>query len=108
MLECRRRQFAATYQLDKNLATFLGRPPRIPLRYCDCRMPLDISDEALAADGLGLNSPQEVIDSRGWNINGLFQRSSWLRVRFIVNTFRDEILEVSLQGMNPSTAILLQ
>ncbi|KAJ5624460.1 hypothetical protein N7510_000769 [Penicillium lagena] len=108
MLESRRRQFAAAYQLDKNLATFLGRPPRIPCRYSDCRMPLDIGDEALTANDLSLDSPQDGIDSTGWNINGLFQRSSWLRVRFIVSTFRDEILGVSLQDMTPSTASLLK
>jgi hypothetical protein len=78
------------------------------MSYSDCRMPLDISDEALIADGPSLDSPQDGIDSMGWNINGLFQRSSWLRVRFIISTFRDEILEISLQGMTPSTVSLLE
>lgn len=108
LLESRRRQFAAAYQLDKSIATFLGRPPRIPFRYADCRMPLDISDEALATDGTSLDYLPEELDSNGWNVRGLFQRSSWMRVRFIISTFRDEVLEVSLQSVTPGTVTLLK
>ncbi|CAI7606503.1 unnamed protein product [Penicillium glandicola] len=108
LLESRRRQFAAAYQLDKSIATFLGRPPRIPWRYADCRMPLDISDEALATDDMILNYPHDHIDENGWNIRGVVQRSSWIRVRFIISTFRDEILEVSLQNVTPEMENMLK
>ncbi|KAJ5210528.1 Transcription factor, partial [Penicillium cf. griseofulvum] len=101
LLESRRRQFAAAYQLDKSIATFLGRPPRIPWRYADCRMPLDISDEALATDNTALGYSHDSVDENGWNLQGVVQRSSWIRVRFIITTFRDEILEVSLQNVTP-------
>ncbi|KAJ5887785.1 hypothetical protein N7495_007826 [Penicillium taxi] len=101
LLESRRRQFAAAYQLDKTIATFLGRPPRMPLRYTDCRMPLDISDEALATEDTTLTCLTEDLDSNNWNLQPLFQRSSWIRVRFIICTFRDEVLELSLQRMTP-------
>ncbi|KAJ5584600.1 uncharacterized protein N7459_004400 [Penicillium hispanicum] len=107
LLESRRRQFAAAYQLDKNMATFLGRPPRIPRRYADCRMPLDISDEALASDTPGLEYPPDALDADNWNARGVIRRSSWMRVRFIVSTFRDEILEVSLRNITPEVTDLL-
>ncbi|KAJ5425765.1 hypothetical protein N7465_000835 [Penicillium sp. CMV-2018d] len=108
LLESRRRQFAAAYQLDKSIATFLGRPPRIPWRYADCRMPLDISDEALATDNTVLNYSHDYIDENGWSRNGVVQRSSWIRVRFIISTFRDEILEVSLQNVTPEMENMLK
>jgi hypothetical protein len=107
LLEARRRQFAAAYQLDKSIATFLGRPPRIPLRYSDCRMPLDISDDALAPEDTNLQYCPTDLDANNWNVHGVFQRSSWMRVRFIISMFRDEILEVSLQKVTPQTAHLL-
>jgi hypothetical protein len=108
LLEARRRQFAAAYQLDKSIATFLGRPPRIPLRYSDCRMPLDISDDALAPEDTNLQYCPTDLDANNWNVHGVFQRSSWMRVRFIISMFRDEILEVSLQKVTPQTAHLLK
>ncbi|KGO37198.1 Transcription factor, fungi [Penicillium expansum] len=108
LLESRRRQFAAAYQLDKSIATFLGRPPRIPWRYADCRMPLDISDEALATDNIVLNYSHDYLDENGWNTHGVVQRSSWIRVRFIISTFRDEILEVSLQNVTPEMENMLK
>ncbi|KAJ5780713.1 hypothetical protein N7457_005873 [Penicillium paradoxum] len=108
LLESRRRQFAAAYQLDKSIATFLGRPPRIPLRYTDCRMPLDISDEALATDDAVLNRPHDYVDENGWSIHGVVQRSSWIRLRFIISTFRDEVLELSLLKMTPAIEHMLE
>lgn len=104
LCETRRRQFAAAYQLDKSIATFLGRPPRMPLRYCDCQMPLDISDDALTS----LQYAPTDLDANNWNVHGVFQRSSWMRVRFIISMFRDEILEVSLQKVTPQRATLLK
>ncbi|CAG8100229.1 unnamed protein product [Penicillium olsonii] len=108
LLETRRRQFAAAYQLDKSIATFLGRPPRMPWRYADCRMPLDISDEALATDNMVLDYAHDYIDESGWSLHGVVQRSSWMRVRFIVSTFRDEILEVSLRKLTPDMEDMLE
>ncbi|OKO99508.1 hypothetical protein PENSUB_8353 [Penicillium subrubescens] len=112
LLEARRRQFAAAYQLDKSIATFLGRPPRIPLRYSDCRMPLDISDDALAPEDTNLQYCPTDLDANNWNVHGVFQRSSWMRVRFIISMFRDEILEVSLQKILlygfPSASLLIK
>ena len=80
----------------------------MPWRYADCRMPLDISDEALATDNMVLDYSHDYIDSNGWSLHGVVQRSSWMRVRFIVSTFRDEILEVSLRKMTPEMEDMLE
>jgi hypothetical protein len=97
ILESRRRLFAASYQLDKSIATFLGRPPRISWRHSDCLLPLDISDEALAGPPHTLEAAQRSLDTNGWNTNKVYQPASWIRLRFIISTFREEILELSLQ-----------
>jgi hypothetical protein len=39
IIELRRASFARIYSGDKNLAVFLGRPPRICKRYCDFNLP---------------------------------------------------------------------
>ncbi|GES59314.1 fungal specific transcription factor [Aspergillus terreus] len=103
LVESRRRLFAAAYQLDKSIATFLGRPPRITQRHSDCRLPLDIGDEALSSNAQIALASQS-LDSNGWNLHGRFQRSAWIRLRFLISMFREEILELSLQGSKEETA----
>ncbi|RHZ61038.1 hypothetical protein CDV55_106320 [Aspergillus turcosus] len=93
LLESRRRLFAAVYQLDKNIATFLGRPPRISWRHSDCRLPLDISDDALTGS---IELAQRSVTAEGWSCHAVYQRSAWIRLRFLISTFREEILELSL------------
>ncbi|CDM32811.1 Zn(2)-C6 fungal-type DNA-binding domain [Penicillium roqueforti FM164] len=102
ILESRRRLFAASYQLDKSIATFLGRPPRISWRHSDCLLPLDISDEDLAGHPHTLEAARRSLDANGWNIKKVYQPASWIRLRFIISTFREEILELSLQKLSPN------
>lgn len=71
-------------------------------------MPLDISDEALATDNTVLNYAHDYLDDNGWSLHGAVQRSSWIRVCFIISTFRDEVLEVSLQKMTPQLEDMLK
>jgi hypothetical protein len=71
-------------------------------------MPLDISDETLATDNMALGYSHNYVDENGWNLQRVVQRSSWIRVRFIISTFRDEILEVSLQNVTPERENMLK
>ena len=71
-------------------------------------MPLDISDEALATDNMVLNYSHEYLDENGWSLHGVVQRSSWIRVRFIISTFRDEVLEISLKEVTPQVQSMLE
>ncbi|KAJ5240190.1 hypothetical protein N7468_004809, partial [Penicillium chermesinum] len=107
LVEIRRRQFSAAYQFDKSLATFLGRPPRISKRYINSLIPKDLSDEALATGHRDLSHLQKDLDADGWNIHRPFQRATWIRVRYIISTFREEILEVSMQNITPETKKVL-
>lgn len=97
ILESRRRIFAAAFQFDKSMATFLGRPPRISWRHSDCSLPLDLSDDAVVGSPSEFELASTSIDSQGWNVQKPIQRASWIRVRFLISTFREEILELSLQ-----------
>lgn len=101
LIEARRRQFAAAYQLDKSIATFLGRPPRISFRYSDSCPPLDISDDAFGTEDHSLNYAANDIDSENRGTHRVYQRASWIRTRYILSRFRDEILELSLQKVTP-------
>lgn len=108
LLESRRRLFAAAFQLDKTIATFLGRPPRIPLRYADSRLPLDLPDNAFASDNETSRYLASQLDENGWHLERPFQRTSWIRTRYILSQFRDEILELSMQKVTPGTVDLLK
>ncbi|PWY69058.1 hypothetical protein BO70DRAFT_390167 [Aspergillus heteromorphus CBS 117.55] len=92
--ESRRRSFASVYQLDKGLATFLGRPPRICQRHSDCKPPLDLGEDCLAADSAHLQLAVNALDEDGWNphLHGTYHQ------------FREEILEWALKDPSPETA----
>lgn len=94
--ECRRKVFAAAYRSDKTLATFLGRPPRIPLQYSDIRPPLDISDESLMAEGQTLDAVLLSVDKNGWNTQRKIWPAGFIRLRYIMSAFREETLEICL------------
>ena len=94
--KCRRKLFAAAYRSDKSLAIFLGRPPRIPLQYSDIRPPLDISDESLAAKGQTLDAVLLSVDKNGCNTQRKIWPAGFIRLRYIMSAFREEILEISL------------
>ncbi|KAL6231333.1 hypothetical protein BDW75DRAFT_45977 [Aspergillus navahoensis] len=98
--EIRRRLYAGLYHNDKNIATFFGRPPRISWRHSDCKVPLDVSEEALLGDEQDLERAMAELDSEGWNANATFRRASWYRIRYLVSSFREEILELSLRPLD--------
>ncbi|PYI03170.1 hypothetical protein BO78DRAFT_323586 [Aspergillus sclerotiicarbonarius CBS 121057] len=103
--ESRRRSFAAAYQLDKNIATFLGRPPRISRRHSDCKLPLDLDEGCLVADRSHLQLALSSLNDNGWSQSAhVYKRSSWIRVRFLISTFREEILELSLNDSSREIA----
>ena len=67
ILQSQRTLFAATYQFDKSIATFLGRPPRILWRHSDCYLLLDIGDHILEGDQKVLEAAQIFFDADEWN-----------------------------------------
>ncbi|KAE8381505.1 hypothetical protein BDV26DRAFT_78120 [Aspergillus bertholletiae] len=92
----RRRCFAVVYAMDKTIATILGRPPSITRHYCVLKPPLDIDDDM---DIPGYERSLQMLDSNGWNTDGKRRPSTFIRLRFLLATIREEILELHL-GVN--------
>ncbi|KAF2658901.1 hypothetical protein K491DRAFT_236581 [Lophiostoma macrostomum CBS 122681] len=95
ILETRRRVFCHAYNADKNIATFLGRPPRLSKRHTDIRLPLDLPDADLTAPPETLAAAIGELDAQGWNVKGQYNRASWIRLRYASAGIREEILEYS-------------
>ena len=94
--EFRRRLFCYVFICDKQLATFMGRPPGLSRRYTTCRIPLDLSDDETMAEGKELEAIKSKLDSNGWSTSGRIYPSTVCRAWMFMSLIRDEILEVSL------------
>ncbi|PWY80263.1 putative C6 transcription factor [Aspergillus sclerotioniger CBS 115572] len=92
----RRWCFAAAFSMDKNQATFVGRPPSINYRYCTLTPPLDLSEDLLITGGDNLASAISKLDSSGWAAKDENDRVSVLRLRFTFAVFREQALEIAL------------
>lgn len=92
----RRRCFAVVYSIDKTIATILGRPPSLTRHYCVLKPPLDIDDDI---DTSNYEQSLQMLDSNGWNTDGKRRPSTTVRLRFLLATIREEILELHL-GVN--------
>ncbi|KAF7596683.1 hypothetical protein BBP40_000606 [Aspergillus hancockii] len=92
----RRRCFAAVYSMDKTIATTLGRPPSMNRYYCVLEPPLDIDDDISHQE---YERSLPMINSNGWNSDEKRRPSSIIRLRFLLATIREEILELHL-GVN--------
>jgi hypothetical protein len=83
LAETRRRVFCASYNLDKSLSTFLGRPFRISKRYTDVSLPLDLADEDITGDQAALQLATQALGPDKWNTQGRRLRASWIVSCFI-------------------------
>ncbi|OQE40276.1 hypothetical protein PENCOP_c006G08200 [Penicillium coprophilum] len=100
LMEIRKRTMVCAYAIDKELATFLGRPPRICSRYCSIPLPLDISYEKMVSSRSEREKSPQNLDTHGWNIEGNLTVGVRLRVVLMTSLLRESILELSL---SPST-----
>ncbi|KAJ9633519.1 hypothetical protein H2204_006902 [Knufia peltigerae] len=98
--ETRKRIFAAACRRDKNLATFLGRPPHIHRSYCDVSLPRDLDDESVALSGNALNRALDSVDAAGWSQVALPERklrpATVIRLRHHTAVLRERVLELCL------------
>ncbi len=97
MHQWRRRCFTAVYSMDKTVATILGRPPLIHRNYCVLDAPLDIDDDELT--GPELERELAKLDRHGWNTDGRRRTTTFIRLRYLLATVREEALELHL-GVN--------
>ncbi|KAL4955817.1 hypothetical protein BDW69DRAFT_204101 [Aspergillus filifer] len=95
LLEMRKWAMACVYAIDKQLATSLGRPPRICSRYCHLPLPLDVSYDDMVAQSTRGNEERLKIDGEGWNIEGKFTIGSRVRVALLTSMLQESVLEVS-------------
>ncbi|GIJ88175.1 hypothetical protein Asppvi_007093 [Aspergillus pseudoviridinutans] len=96
--EARKRVFAASYRADKNIATFLGRPPRLLYHFCDVGLPLDIDDDSLVGDRLSLDKTIRQLTLDGWGtFNGGLRPATVIRLRYMVAMLREKVLGLSLE-----------
>lgn len=91
---------AVTHRTDKNLATLLGRPPRLPHDYCDATPPLDLDDDHLFLEEPQLQAVLLKLDKEGWNIDSIvnrkFRPASVIRLRYMLSALREKVLQLSL------------
>ncbi|GAB1199732.1 hypothetical protein APSETT444_009089 [Aspergillus pseudonomiae] len=96
-LVTRKRVFTASYRTDKNLATFLGRPPRLSYHYCDVELPLDLDDHSLILDHLSLDKAVRQLTSDGWGgFSGGLRPATVIRLRYMIARLREQVMELSL------------
>ncbi|KAL4908817.1 hypothetical protein BDW74DRAFT_187331 [Aspergillus multicolor] len=93
--EIRKRVMVCAYAIDKELATSLGRPPRICSRYCHLPMPLDLTYEEIVTQG-NREAALLTLDADGWNTGGNLTVGVRLRVALLTSLLRESILELSL------------
>ncbi|RAL06829.1 uncharacterized protein BO97DRAFT_438886 [Aspergillus homomorphus CBS 101889] len=90
--ELRKRVIALAHERDKELATFVGRPPRLSQRYCTVDLPLDLSDAILTGPAEQLRLLRL----------GPVHPVSRLRAIVLLSMIREEVLELSLGPLVPN------
>ncbi|PON26500.1 hypothetical protein TGAM01_v204510 [Trichoderma gamsii] len=98
--QIKRRLFAAIFAHDKVTSTFTGRPMFLGRNFTSTPLPLDMSDELLLSNPSITRREDCRVDENGWNIDGKIYTTTTLRARGMLAYIRDEILEISLQGMD--------
>jgi hypothetical protein len=94
--ELRKRDMELCHEIDKGLATFVGRPPRLYRRHYDLGAPLDLPEEVFFGTTADIESAIKELDAEGWNTKGLVYPASRLRVQHKLVTLREEALELAM------------
>jgi hypothetical protein len=94
--EFRKRALAGAHELDKGLATFVGRPPHLSRHYIGLGMPLDLPCSVLLSTPETLEVAMSKLDSTGWNRDGLVYGTTRIRAVSMLVKIREGALELSL------------
>lgn len=98
LVEHRKRLLVGSYMADKELATFLGRPPRISWRYINVEPPLDITYGELFAEPEIRDAAIRQLDRDGWNTREEPTHSTFIRAMYRMGPVRELVLELSLNS----------
>lgn len=90
LLALRRASFARTFSYDKNVAVFLGRPPRLHRKYCNIQSAIaDV--QSWQTNG---SSAPSLLDFEEWSYSGNFDRTTDTRWSFLCSLCKGDILEL--------------
>lgn len=97
--ETRKRLFTTCYRTDKNMAMFLGRPPRLQDQFCETDMPLDLEDESLVLDSESVTEVLSRLSPDGWGNgsiceNGNIRPVTAVRVRYMIAKLRERVVSL--------------
>ncbi|RAK98482.1 putative chromatin structure remodeling complex protein RSC3 [Aspergillus ibericus CBS 121593] len=98
LTEIRKRTMVGAYSIDKEFATFLGRPPRICWRYCNIQYPLDMTYDEIVAEPEARDAALQRLDSAGWNLDGRLDKGAKARGCLMASIDQENVLEVSLSN----------
>lgn len=104
LLELRKRVMALAHERDKELATFVGRPPRLNRRYYALDLPLDLPDSVVMGPVEHFEVARAKLDENGWSGNVMVNPVSRLRAILLLSMLREEVLELSLGPPIPDIA----
>jgi len=90
---------SSLYYLDKCSSLFAGRPPLLNGQYCNCPLPLDLSEDELYSSPEVLAVAKSKLDHRGWNTGGNIHTNTWFRAVCLLTPIKERILELSI-GVN--------
>lgn len=96
----RKRALAGAHELDKGLATFVGRPPHLSRRYIGLDPPLDLPSSAIMGTPEALAAAIARLDSNGWNTEGRIYPITRTRAVAMLIGVREEALELSFGPHN--------
>lgn len=99
LCELRKRTFSSAYNMDKNISTFMGRPPRLPRKYYAMQLPLDIDLTQLRLPAKQMEIEIEKLGEGGWNTGGEIRSNLYARTSLICNMIREDILELELASL---------
>lgn len=104
LVELRKRVVSLAYELDKEFATFVGRPPHLSRRYCTVDLPLDLPDSIIEGPAELFEAAKAKLDENGWCRDVMFNPASGLRAFVLLSMIREEVLELSLGPTLPNIA----
>jgi hypothetical protein len=99
LVQARKKLFSAAFRVDKSISTFFRRPPRILGHYYNVGLPLDVDDSLFRRENFCVDNLRYALDLAGWNIDCKIRPASWIRMRHTIGKVTEEILELSLGGM---------
>lgn len=87
LVDLRKSAFARLYSGDKNVAIFLGRPPRMSKKFCHFQIPSSIPDTSKV-------SPGRLLDPEDWDSNARISYRADTRWSALCASLKEDILEV--------------